>query len=73
MLIILEPINVEWRVNLYQVKGEDMVELTPKEQEAAIAEAPKGTWAILLVYAIFMVLGWLYMFYGYFLPHGPVN
>ncbi len=50
-----------------------MVELTREEQEAAIAEAPKGTWAILLVYAVFMVLGWLYMFYGYFLPHGPVN
>ena len=50
-----------------------MIELTQEEQEAAIAEAPKGTWAILLVYAIFMVLGWLYMFYGYFLSHGPVN
>ncbi len=50
-----------------------MVELTPEEQEKAIAEAPKGTWAILLVYAGLMVLGWLAMFYGYFLPHGPVN
>ena len=50
-----------------------MAELTPEEKEAAIAEAPKGTWAILLVYAAFMVAGWLYMFYGYFLPHGPVN
>jgi hypothetical protein len=56
-----------------RIKGEGMVELTQKEQEAAIAEAPKGTWAILLVYAVFMVLGWLYMFFGYFLPHGPVN
>jgi len=50
-----------------------MVELTPEEQEKAIAEAPKGTWAILLVYAVFMVLGWLYMFYGFFLGHGPIN
>ncbi|MEE9352177.1 MAG: hypothetical protein V3U78_07950 [Thiotrichaceae bacterium] len=50
-----------------------MVEMTPEEQAAAIAEAPKGTWAILSVYAVFMVLGWLYMFYGYFLPHGPVS
>ena len=43
-----------------------MVELTPEEQAKAIAEAPKGTWAILLVYAVLMVLGWLYMFYGFF-------
>ena len=50
-----------------------MVELTPEEQAKAIAEAPKGTWAILLVYAVLMVFGWLYMFYGFFLPHGPVN
>ena len=50
-----------------------MVDLTPEEQEEAIAEAPKGTWAILLVYAAIMVIGWLAMFYGFFLPHGPVN
>ncbi len=61
------------RLIYIKLQGEDMVELTREEQEAAIAEAPKGTWAILLVYAVFMVLGWLYMFYGYFLPHGPVN
>ncbi len=50
-----------------------MVKLTQEEQEQAIAEAPKGTWAILMVYFVFMVLGWLYMFYGYFLPHGPIH
>jgi hypothetical protein len=50
-----------------------MIELTPEEQEKAIAEAPKGTWAILLVYFVLMVLGWLFMFYGFFLPHGPVH
>jgi uncharacterized RDD family membrane protein YckC len=50
-----------------------MVELTPEEQEKAIAEAPRGTWAILVVYAITMVIAWLAMFYGFFLSHGPVN
>jgi len=50
-----------------------MVEMTPEEQKKAIAEAPKGTFAILLVYAVLMTLGWLYMFYGFFLSHGPVN
>ena len=60
-------------LDLDQTKGEEMVELTEKEQAAAIAEAPKGTWAALLIYAVTMVVGWLLMFYGYFLPHGPVN
>ncbi len=73
MLISKNLINVESTLDLYQVKGVSMVELTQEEKEAAIAEAPKGTWAILLVYAVFMVLGWLYMFYGYFLSHGPVS
>lgn len=50
-----------------------MTELSPEEQEKAIAEAPKGTWAVLITYFIFMVLGWLYMFFFYFMPHGPVN
>lgn len=49
-----------------------MVELTPEEKEKAIAEAPKGTMAVLLVYAVIMVLGWLSMFYV-FLENGPVN
>jgi len=49
-----------------------MSQLTP-EEEKAIAESPKGTWAILLIYAAFMVAGWCYMFFGYFLPHGAVQ
>ncbi len=50
-----------------------MVEMSRKEQEKAIAEAPRGTFAVLLVYAVIMGLGWLYMFYGFFLSHGPVH
>ena len=50
-----------------------MVEMTPEEQQKAIAEAPRGTWAVLLVYLLFMIVGWAAMFFGYFLPHGPVR
>ncbi len=50
-----------------------MVELSPEEQKKAIAEAPKGTFAVLLVYALLMGAGWLLMFFGFFLSHGPVN
>lgn len=49
-----------------------MTQLTPEEDKAA-AEAPKGTLAILLVYALIMVAGWCLMFFGYFLPHGSVQ
>lgn len=49
-----------------------MSQLTPEEKKA-IAESPKGTWAILLVYAALMTVGWLLMFFGYFLPHGTVQ
>lgn len=49
-----------------------MSQLTPEEKKAA-AEAPKGTMAILLIYAAIMTAGWFFMFFGYFLPHGPVQ
>ncbi len=50
-----------------------MPSLTPEEEQRAIAEAPKGTWAVLLVYTLFMVAGWAAMFFGFFLSHGPVH
>lgn len=49
-----------------------MPQLTP-EEEKMITESPKGTWAILLIYAVVMVAGWCAMFFGYFLPHGAVQ
>lgn len=49
-----------------------MARLTP-EQETAIADAPKGTWTVLLVYAALMMAGWAFMFFGLFLKHGPVS
>ncbi|MGV6858056.1 MAG: hypothetical protein ACWA5X_03695 [bacterium] len=49
-----------------------MRQLTPEEQEKAIAEAPKGTWALLLAYAAMMAVGWGLMF-ALFLSHGAVN
>lgn len=47
--------------------------LTPEEEQRAIAEAPKGTWAILLTYGLISLVAWLFMFFGVFLSHGPVN
>lgn len=49
-----------------------MEQLSPEEQ-AAIAAAPKGTYALMLLVAIFLAGGWAYMFFFMFLEHGPVS
>ena len=35
--------------------------------------SPRGTYAVLVVYAIWFALTWLYFWYGLFLPAGPVR
>ncbi|MCB1792089.1 MAG: hypothetical protein KDJ27_03035 [Gammaproteobacteria bacterium] len=43
------------------------------DEERQILEAPpRGTWAIILVIGVAMLLGWLYFFFGLFMSHGPV-
>lgn len=43
------------------------------EQQEAIKDAPKGTYALMLLLAVSLVLGWVFMFFFMFLEHGPVN
>jgi hypothetical protein len=49
-----------------------MSALTPEEQQA-IKDAPKGTFALMLLLAVGMAAGWAYMFFFMFLQHGPVS
>jgi hypothetical protein len=49
-----------------------MSQLSPEEQEA-IKDAPKGTYALMLLVAAVMMAGWVYMFFFMFLDHGPVS
>ena len=49
-----------------------MSQLSPEEKEA-IKDAPKGTYALMLVTAAAITAGWLYMFFFMFLKHGPVS
>jgi hypothetical protein len=49
-----------------------MSDLSP-EEKAAIKDAPKGTYALMMLVAVFMVAGWAFMFFFMFLQHGPVN
>jgi len=43
------------------------------EQQEAIKDAPKGTFALMLLLSALMALGWAFMFFFMFLEHGPVN
>jgi hypothetical protein len=41
-----------------------------EREEPAVGEHPKGTLAIVLIYALLFALGWLLLYYGEFLPRG---
>lgn len=49
-----------------------MSDLSPEEKEA-IKDAPKGTYALMMLVAVSMAAGWAFMFFFMFLQHGPVN
>jgi hypothetical protein len=50
-----------------------MSELTPEEEKRILETPPKGTWALMLLLALGLLAGWLLMYFGRFLPHGPVS
>lgn len=50
-----------------------MSQLTPEEEEKILHGSPKGTYALLLIFALIMAFGWAMMFFGRFLMHGPVS
>jgi hypothetical protein len=43
------------------------------EEQQAIKDAPKGTFALMMLLAVAMVAGWAFMFFFMFLQHGPVS
>jgi len=47
-----------------------MKELTEAEKKEILESSPKGTWAMLLIYAVLFTAGWLYFWYGLYLPRG---
>ena len=50
-----------------------MSERTPEEEKKILESAPRGTMTLMLILAICTMAGWLYMYFGMFLTHGPVN
>ena len=49
-----------------------MNDLSPEQLEA-IKDAPKGTFALMLLLMAFMAAGWIFMFFFMFLKHGPIS
>jgi hypothetical protein len=43
------------------------------EQRRALAEVPRGTWALTATVALLMLVAWLALYVGKFLAQGPVN
>ena len=50
-----------------------MSQLSPEEEEKILNSAPRGTFALLLVFALLFTAGWLFMYLYMFMQHGPIN
>jgi hypothetical protein len=43
------------------------------EEKALMADAPKGTFVLMLVVAALLFAGWAFLYFGRFLGNGPVR
>ena len=50
-----------------------MNQLSPEEEQKILASPPLGTFALMLLVGALIFAGWLYMFFGMFMEHGPIN
>ena len=44
-----------------------------REEEQLLADAPKGTYALMLIAAALLFVGWAVLYFGRFLANGPVR
>jgi len=51
----------------------DPLRVSDAEEQDIFNSSPRGTYAMLVVYAILFALLWLYFWFGLFLPAGPVR
>ncbi|MGZ4960005.1 MAG: hypothetical protein ACXV7J_12165 [Methylomonas sp.] len=50
-----------------------MSQLSKEEREKIINSPPVGTWALMLIVGAGMVVAWLFLYYGVFLPRGAID
>jgi hypothetical protein len=47
--------------------------LTREEEQEILASPPRGTFALLLVFAVLFVAGWLLLYFARYMALGPVS
>lgn len=50
-----------------------MKQPSEEERRRILESPPKGTWALLLLFAVLLATGWAILYFGVFLAHGPVS
>jgi len=50
-----------------------MSQLSEEERKEIIESSPIGTWTLMLIVGLSMVAGWLFLYYGVFIPRGMIN
>ena len=50
-----------------------MTPLSEEQRQKILKSSPKGTWALLLMVGVGMIIAWLFIYFGVFLPRGSVN
>lgn len=50
-----------------------MNNISEEERKKILNSSPVGTWALMLIVSSIMVIAWLLMYYGVFLPRGHIG
>lgn len=50
-----------------------MEPLSEEEREKIITSPPVGTWALMIVVSTSMVIAWLFIYFGVFIPRGAIS
>ncbi len=50
-----------------------MSQIDDEERKKILESPPVGTWTLMLIVGAGMVIGWLFLYYGVFLPRGVIN
>ena len=47
--------------------------ISDEERKQILESSPVGTWALMLIVGAAMVIAWLFLYFGVFLPRGGIN
>ena len=50
-----------------------MRKLTPEEKQGVLKSPPRGTFTLLLIFAVLFLAGWLLLYFGRYMVLGPVS